>query len=100
MRRLKSADKAHTFPATRESGWHATVSCCCASLVGIGLARFAYRRVYFSCTATHNSTGDGNPEATVPGIMAIGEAVCVFVCSPNWSYRLCSRHQMLPEPPT
>jgi hypothetical protein len=63
MRRLKSADKAHTFPATRESGWHATVSGCCASLVGIG------------------------------------EAVCVSVRSPNRSYRLCSRRQMLPEPP-
>jgi succinate dehydrogenase/fumarate reductase flavoprotein subunit len=100
MQRLKSADKAHTFPATRESGWHATVSGCCASLVGIGLARFAYGRVYFSCTAAHNSTGDGNPDATVPGLMAIGEAVCVSVHSPNRSYRLCSRRQMLPEPPT
>ncbi|HVY15023.1 MAG TPA: YbfB/YjiJ family MFS transporter [Rhodopila sp.] len=42
MRRLSSTDRNHATPAAHGNGWRATVSGCCASLVGIGLARFAY----------------------------------------------------------
>lgn len=42
MRRSKSADRGHSASDARGNGWQATVSGCCASLVGIGLARFAY----------------------------------------------------------
>jgi predicted MFS family arabinose efflux permease len=41
MKQAKKHD-LRQIPATHVSGWHATLSGACASLVGIGLARFAY----------------------------------------------------------
>jgi predicted MFS family arabinose efflux permease len=41
MKQAKKHDWPRS-PATHVSGWHATLSGTCASLVGIGLARFAY----------------------------------------------------------
>jgi hypothetical protein len=41
------------FERPSVSGWHATVSASCASLVGIGLARFAYTPILPAIIGAH-----------------------------------------------
>jgi predicted MFS family arabinose efflux permease len=53
MRRVRSADRGHNISDASASGWQATVSGCCASLVGIGLARFAYTPLLPAIISAH-----------------------------------------------